>query len=74
MKTAAFVIDDWKLPIFKRHLDQAGYAFENAGAFTAGTTILKVETDNLEALATVARAAAKEAAQTGGQTTCQTSH
>lgn len=24
MKTAGVVIDDWKLPIFKRHLDGAG--------------------------------------------------
>lgn len=27
MGTTAEIIDDWKLPIFKRYLDMAGYTF-----------------------------------------------
>lgn len=62
-KTAGIAIDDWKLPIFERHLRQAGYPFTNAGKLTAGTLVLKVETINLEALAVVVKAANDEAAQ-----------
>ena len=32
MSKAAITIDNWKLPIFERHLQQAGYVFENKGA------------------------------------------
>lgn len=62
---AAIAIDDWKLPIFERHLNQSGYTFENAGPFTAGTLLLKVSTDNPEALVEVVKAANTEAAMTG---------
>jgi hypothetical protein len=64
MKTAGIVIDEWKLPIFKRHLKQAGYAFKNAGAM-AGSLVLRVDTKNLVALAEVVKAANEEAALTG---------
>ena len=65
MSKAAIAIDSWKLPIFERHLAQAGYQFDNAGTFVAGTLILKVDTDNLVALAGVVRAANTEAADIG---------
>ncbi|HMN55636.1 MAG TPA: hypothetical protein PKE15_00180 [Ottowia sp.] len=58
-------IDDWKLPIFERHLGQSGYSFKSAGLFTAGTLILRVDTENLAALAEVVKAANTEAARTG---------
>ena len=63
---AAIAIDDWKLPIFERHLNQAGYAFDNVGRFTASTLILQVSTDNPDALAIVVKAANDEAAMTKG--------
>lgn len=65
MKKAAIAIDEWKLPIFKRHLSQAGYAFEQCTGLTDGTLILTVKTENLEALAVVVKAANTEAARTG---------
>ena len=63
----AIAIDDWKLPLFERHLTQSGYAFKNAGALTPGTLILTVETTNGAALAIVVKAANDEAARTGGK-------
>ena len=65
MKKAAIVIDDWKLQIFERHLQQSGYALENAGPFTTGSLVLRVDTENLEALGEVVKAANAEAALTG---------
>lgn len=62
---AAIAIDDWKLPIFTRHLTQSGYEFQNAGLLTKGTLILTVQTVNPEALAEVVKAANTEAALTG---------
>lgn len=61
----AIAIDDWKLPIFERHLRQSGYAFQNAEQFTKDTLILRVDTENLEALGEVVKAANAEAALTG---------
>jgi len=65
MQKAGIAIDEWKLPIFKRHLEGAGYSFENAGRFTAGSLMLRVDTTNLEALCEVIKAANAEAAMTG---------
>lgn len=44
---AAIAVDDWKLPIFRKRLADAGYAYQDAGAFTGDTTILTVETNDL---------------------------
>ena len=65
MKKAAVVIDNWKLSIFERHLQQSGYAFTNAGQLTACSLVLHVHTENLVALVEVVKAANTEAAQTG---------
>lgn len=43
MKTAGVVIDDWKLPIFKKHLDAAGRIYTEHPGVTADTLTLKVE-------------------------------
>lgn len=59
---AGIVIDDWKLPIFKRHLSQAGHVYEQAPGVTKATLLLTVETDNVAALEIVVRAANAEAA------------
>jgi hypothetical protein len=65
MKKAAIAIDEWKLPIFERRLQHAGYSWTNAGHLTTGTLVLTVETTNLEALGVVVKAANDEAARTG---------
>ena len=44
---AAIAVDDWKLPIFRKRLTEAGYSYQDAGAFTGDTTILTVETNDL---------------------------
>jgi hypothetical protein len=62
---AGIAIDSWKLPIFERHLTQAGYVYINQGALTPGTLLLTVTTQNAAALATVVKAANTEAARTG---------
>lgn len=67
METAGIIIDNWKLPIFERHLTQAGYSFEKPGGpggFTEDTMVLMVDTENIEALHEVVKAANKEAART----------
>ena len=42
MKTAGVVIDDWKLPIFKKHLDAAGYTYTEHPGVTSKTLTLRV--------------------------------
>jgi hypothetical protein len=61
-------VDDWKLPIFERHLKQSGYTFENCGNFALGAILLRVDTTNPTALHEVVRAANTEAARTGKPT------
>ena len=68
----AIAIDDWKLPIFERHLAQAGYAYTKGPGVTADTRLLTVRTENAEALETVVRAANTEAARTGSAAEVQT--
>lgn len=60
MKTAGIVIDNWKLSIFKRHLDGAGYSYTEHKGLTAGTMVLKVKTDLIAPLQRVIEAAVKE--------------
>jgi hypothetical protein len=62
MLTAAIALDNWKFPIFERHLHQAGYSFNRSEGLTANTMILSVTTENLVALSEVVRAANTEAA------------
>lgn len=71
MNKVGIVIDNWKLPIFERHLQQSGYSFEAPGGpdgFTPGTMALTVQTPNIEALGEVIKAANEEAAKTGAPT------
>lgn len=58
---AAVVVDDWKLPIFRQRLAAAGYSFEEKGAFTEGTSILHVETQDAAALKTILQRCQKAA-------------
>lgn len=63
MSKAGIAIDRWKLPIFERHLSQAGYSFCHADLASCDAVLLTVETENLEALAAVVLAAQQEAAK-----------
>lgn len=60
MKTAGIAIDAWKLPVFKRHLDTAGYAYTEHPGLTANTLFLKVKADFVAPLQKVVEAAQKE--------------
>ena len=43
MKTIGIVIDDWKLAIFKHHLDQANLKFTRHALPSSGVILLKVQ-------------------------------
>lgn len=43
MKTAGVVIDSYKLPVFKKHLDSAGYCYTEHAGPTAKTLVLRVK-------------------------------
>jgi hypothetical protein len=43
MKTAGVVIDEWKLPIFKEHLDAAGYTYSQHPGVMKNTLTLRVQ-------------------------------
>jgi hypothetical protein len=59
-KTAGVVIDDWKLPIFKQHLDRAGYKFTEHSGIQKGTVTLRVEYEWVSDLKPIIEAAEKE--------------
>ena len=56
------VLDAWKLTIFKRRLDAAGYAYEQHPGVTADTITLTVITEDQTPLVAVVKAANDEAA------------
>lgn len=60
MKTAGIVIDNWKLAIFKRHLDGAGYSYTEHPGLTENTMVLRVKCDLIAPLQRVLEAAVKE--------------
>lgn len=62
-KVAGVGIDDWKLPIFKKHLDAAGYKYEVPAQFTEGTLLLKVHYKWVHQLQPVIEAAQRECAE-----------
>jgi hypothetical protein len=57
----AVAIDDWKLPIFKRHLSDDGFDFEQHPGLTSDTLTLTVITSSIDGLEKVVRAANAEA-------------
>jgi len=66
MKTG-IIIDDYKLPVFKKHLDQAGHAFTQMAAGD-NTILLVIEVEShadIEALAPIVQAANEEARTIG---------
>jgi ABC-type transport system substrate-binding protein len=50
---AGIAVDNWKLPVFRKRLEEAGYEYTDGGPLTGDTTILTVETSNMLALKTV---------------------
>lgn len=64
MKTAAIVIEDWKLATFSRHLSQAGYKFTEHKGLASGILTLKVEYEWVAKLQPIVEAASNECAAT----------
>lgn len=63
---AGIAIDNWKLPIFRKRLTEAGYVYHDGGALTHDATLLTVETDDVDALRKVLEAC-QAAARRGEQ-------
>lgn len=61
MKTAGIVIDSYKLPIFKRHLDKAGFKYTEHLTSSEKVIMLKVSYTFVGDLQPVIIAANKEA-------------
>lgn len=64
---AGVVIDDWKLPVFKRHLDAAGFKYTQHPGVTPDTITLKVITEWVHKLQPVVKAANDECAANRGK-------
>jgi hypothetical protein len=62
-KVAGVVIDDWKLPIFLRHLDAAGFTYEDPVPFMPGTLTLRVHFQWVSKLQPIIEDAERECAE-----------
>lgn len=67
MKKAGVVIDAWKLAIFKKHLDAAGYKYTQGPGVTADTLNLYVEYEWVSELKPIIEAAQAECAKDDGK-------
>lgn len=47
---AGIAVDNWKLPVFRKRLTEAGYEYMDGGALTTEATLLTVETSDVLAL------------------------
>jgi hypothetical protein len=65
VKLAGVVLDAWKLDIFKRHLDAAGFDYTQQPGITDGTLILKVSYEWVFELQPIIEAANAECAAKG---------
>lgn len=65
--TAGVCIDSWKLPIFKRHLDLAGYEYSEHPGITPNTLTIKVKYEWVHKLKPIIEAANAECAQNRGR-------
>lgn len=43
---AGIAVDNWKLPVFRRRLKEAGYEYTDGGALTGDITLLTVKTND----------------------------
>lgn len=64
---AGIVLDNWKLPVFRRMLNEAGFSYEDGGAVTHDTTGLIVQTDDIVKLTTVVKKCRDECAANKGK-------
>jgi hypothetical protein len=62
-KLAGVGIDDWKLPIFKKHLDAAGYRYNDPVPLTDGTLLVQVHYEWVHELQPIIEAAQRECAE-----------
>lgn len=60
MSKAAVLIDSWKLPVFQRHLDAAGYTYREAPGVTDDTITLQVDYEFVANLKPIIEAANRE--------------
>lgn len=67
---AGIVVDDWKLLVFRKRLEEAGYEYTDGGGPLVDTTLLLVETDNLLALKEVLEKCQAECRETPGAKGC----
>ena len=63
MKTAAIVLDSWKLPVFKKHLDKAKYSYTEQPGITPDSLLLKVKYEWVKDLQPIVQAANDECAK-----------
>lgn len=59
---AGIAVDNWKLPVFRRRLTDAGFVYTDAGDFTHNTTFLTVETNDMLKLKKVLEQCQRECA------------
>lgn len=62
---AGIALDDWKLPVFRKRLTEAGYAYLDAGEALPGTTMLHVQFTDQAHLRRVLEGAAEECKRQG---------
>jgi len=62
-KKAAVCVDDWKIPIFRKHLDAAGCKYDEPVPFVDRSSILKVHYEWVHVLQPIIEAAQKECAK-----------
>ncbi len=67
MKTAAVFIDSWKLPIFKKHLEESKYSYTEHAGITKDTLKLSVSYDWIANLKPIIEAANAECAGMKGR-------
>ena len=62
---AGIALDNWKLPVFRKRLTDAGFTYTDAGGLTHDTTVLMVVTDDAARLAKVVQECQAECARAG---------
>lgn len=57
---AGLVIDNWKVKIFRKHLDKAGFSYKEAGHLTEEQLVIHVDVDDPDKLVPIVVAAEEE--------------
>lgn len=60
---AGVVLEKWKLPIFKKHLDKAGFEYEERPGLLENCVTLHVQFDDVSELTPIIKAANLAAAR-----------